>query len=299
MMFEQISNKNCIDFLPTGFDTFAEIVKTGKGAMRLIYNGIGFGRKCGNKDGVTWQCTKTKENTTHHRCTATVRTTVMNGYEMVRANNTKHTCTEYKNGYAKPKNKENSKKSKKWSKIFDPFHLDGINKPIHIIQTTVLIFHLLCQANCHLSGIRYLPVDRNTLQILQFRQIHLILFLIKIGDTIDAIYKYFIEIHSICHSFQSGFDGFAEMVTEKRGVQRIIFRGLKYGKHKDMKDFIVWRCTKQNINHHARKCNACIQTKVIDGYTMVKLTNPLHQCRHAFEIKSAPNYIRVKTNLLK
>lgn len=114
MKFEKKINRKCIHFFPTGFDTFAEIVKTRTGVSRLIYGGIGFGRKCENKTGTTWQCTKTKENTTNHRCSATANTRIINGYTMVRGNNLKHTCSEFKDAYANLKNKEKSKKSKKF-----------------------------------------------------------------------------------------------------------------------------------------------------------------------------------------
>lgn len=113
MSFEQKIYRKCINFFPTGFDTFAEIINLPTGTSRLIYGGIGYGKKCENKNGITWQCTKTRENTRNHRCLATVHTRIINGYEMVRVCNPKHSCVEFKDGYAKPKNKETSKKSKK------------------------------------------------------------------------------------------------------------------------------------------------------------------------------------------
>lgn len=89
-----------------------------------------YGKKYDNKHGRVWACTKSKygPNPTNmqnkrknHRCTATLHTRIINGYEMVRVANPKHICFEYM-----------EKNAKKSQQLFIPFRR---NKETDIIHT--------------------------------------------------------------------------------------------------------------------------------------------------------------------
>lgn len=84
------------------YGTFAEIFRTRTGASHLFYDGHIFGKKCENRNGYVWRCTKQCTSGKRGNCNAIVHTRLINGYAMVRAVNVLHTCekmsdTEFKN----------------------------------------------------------------------------------------------------------------------------------------------------------------------------------------------------------
>lgn len=66
---------------------------TSRGYRRLMHNGFRFGIHVQNGDEIRWRCTKSRrDKITGHRtnCYATIRTKLINGYEMYKDTNVIH-----------------------------------------------------------------------------------------------------------------------------------------------------------------------------------------------------------------
>lgn len=82
----------------------------------------------------------------------------------------------------------------------------------------------------------------------------------------------------------AGYNIFAELFTSKTGFPRLLHNGKTYGvKNKSMNEAeIQWRCTKSgtnpNDNMSKTQCKATVKTRLINGYTMMRVQNPFHIC---------------------
>ena len=80
-------------------------------------------------------------------------------------------------------------------------------------------------------------------------------------------------------SFYLEFSTFANVINDLRGFKRLLHRGFRYGIHyQNAKDpFISWRCTsKKKEGDTTKRCPARIQTRLINGYEMIKNVNVKH-----------------------
>lgn len=99
---------------------------------------------------------------------------------------------------------------------------------------------------------------------------------------VDFIFSYFIPINLhllFTISFHLEFSTFANVIIDHRGFQRLLHRGFRYGIHyQNAKDpFISWRCTSiTKEGKKTKRCPARIQTRLINGYAMIKNDSVKH-----------------------
>lgn len=79
-----------------------------------------------------------------------------------------------------------------------------------------------------------------------------------------------------------GFYTFADIRTTHNGFPRLHFNGYTYGRRyaKSNTPNMHWKCTRIGVDSRKR-CLASLVTKVINGYSMVRVKNPNHTCNTA------------------
>lgn len=109
-------------------------------------------------------------------------------------------------------------------------------------------------------------------------------------------------------SYFSGFTLFAYITKSSRGYPRIIHDGFTYGlpnvKNKD-KERNIWFCTASDAKR--KRCSASIETRIIDGYTMLKIHKRQHicvfkqvlWCSHFYATSIDPRFTTISALLLK
>lgn len=81
--------------------------------------------------------------------------------------------------------------------------------------------------------------------------------------------------------FFSEYGTFAEVKLDDNGIRQLISNGNKFIEYyidlRSQETF--WSCTTPTYNSITKKktpCRACIKTKLIDGYEMIRNPNPKH-----------------------
>lgn len=97
-------------------------------------------------------------------------------------------------------------------------------------------------------------------------------------------YYYYYELNEVFILFvhiSEKFEIYANVRTTRSGFPRIYFNGHSYGHKKSRSTSLTsrmhWKCTRLCYSTRKR-CLASIITKVINGYTMMRINNPIHTC---------------------
>lgn len=66
----------------------------------------------------------------------------------------------------------------------------------------------------------------------------------------------------------------AVIIPSKKSHPNITYDGYNFGINGKNKN--LWRCTASDVNK--ARCSAMVETKTINGFTMMRLKNPKHKC---------------------
>lgn len=84
--------------------------------------------------------------------------------------------------------------------------------------------------------------------------------------------------------FFTEYSIFADIYVTKRGFRRLVYNGEHFGESRAGPNNVSrWRCVAQIINKISKKCGKCkahLQTKLINGYEMIKDPNEAEHCEH-------------------
>lgn len=73
-------------------------------------------------------------------------------------------------------------------------------------------------------------------------------------------------------SFITGYEVFANITRSNRGFPMVAYNGHRYGR----KSGNIWVCTRSD--KYKKRCTATVCTRIVDGYTMLRIRNPIHIC---------------------
>lgn len=108
---------------------------------------------------------------------------------------------------------------------------------------------------------------------------HLFCFLRK-TKTLQYYFEFLLTYYRLIPDGE--YTTFAEVEINKRGYRRLLqANGFSFGVHIQRGDEIRWRCTQKIRKMGQSKgppvaCRACLRTKMINGYEMIKNPNVKH-----------------------
>lgn len=96
--------------------------------------------------------------------------------------------------------------------------------------------------------------------------------------------------------FFAGFVHFADISNDENNVQRLTYDGHKFGFHYQTNNGSNWRCTKAITQNGKRiRCTVKVQTKMINGYTMLKANKAKHNHWNIIIMTNSVNFFLINS----